>query len=38
MVAIELKPEFGYVAAVAVGSWVVHHIVMGMGVMQARKK
>mmetsp|Transcript_31850 Transcript_31850/g.70759 ORF Transcript_31850/g.70759 Transcript_31850/m.70759 type:complete len:151 (+) Transcript_31850:170-622(+) len=38
MVAIELKPEHGWVAAVAIGSYIVHYLWMPAYVMSGRKK
>jgi hypothetical protein len=35
---ISVKPEFGYVIGVAVGSYFVHGIYMAAKVMSARKK
>lgn len=38
MVALEIKPEFGYVLGVAAASYLVHTFYMGFGVGAARKK
>mmetsp|Transcript_8683 Transcript_8683/g.14999 ORF Transcript_8683/g.14999 Transcript_8683/m.14999 type:complete len:148 (+) Transcript_8683:93-536(+) len=38
MSVLALPSGFGYVALATVATWVVHHGVMSIGVMQARKK